>query len=93
MAIGLLGYIRTGSQVSLMSGLGFGFLLIVCSLAMFAKNKLGLYVALILTLFLTATFAYRYTVTDKTIPAILAVVSGFMLLFLFVQSTKWKNVQ
>lgn len=86
-----MGYHFGGSKASLMMGGGFGVLLILCSLAMFAKNKLGAYIAAILTLFLTGTFAYRYTITEKPVPAILAVLSGGMLLFLLAQIAKWKK--
>ena len=90
--MGLFGYIQTGSQISLMSGLGIGALMVLCGLAMFVKNKLGVYIAIILTLSLTAMFAYRYTVTEKPLPALFAVISGGMLLFLLAQAAKWKKV-
>lgn len=92
MSLGYLGYTYSGSQISLMAGLGLGFLMVLSSIAMFKQNKLGVYVAIFLTFVITALFAYRYTVSEKTVPAILAVISGGMLLFLLVQAAKWKNV-
>jgi uncharacterized membrane protein (UPF0136 family) len=91
MMLGYLGYHRTGSMISLYMGMGFGFLLVLCSLAMFAKNKLGAYLAVILTLCLTVIFAIRYTIVQKPVPAIMAVISGGMLLFLLAQVAKWKK--
>lgn len=90
MCLGYLGYQKTESLASLYSGVGFGVLLVLCSLAMFAKNKLGAYIAVILTVFLTAIFAYRYTLVQKPIPAIMAVISGGMLLFLLAQLSRWR---
>lgn len=91
ICLGYIGYMHTGSKISLYSGSGFGILLILCSLAMFAKNKLGAYIAIILTLFLTGIFAYRYTITERAIPAIFAVISGGMLLFLIAQIANWNR--
>ena len=91
IALGYLGYHKSGSLMSLYSSLGFGFLLILCSLALFTHNKLGAYMAVILTLVLTAIFAYRYTVAQKPMPAVMAVVSAAVLLYLLAQFAKWKK--
>lgn len=91
VGLGFYGYIQSASKVSLYAGAGFGGLLILSSIAMFANQKWGGLIALALTLSLTAIFAYRYSITTKAIPAILAVLSGFMLLFLLSQATSWKE--
>lgn len=91
ISLGSIGYFKTGSLASIYAGGGFGFLLVLCSLAMFTKNKLGAYIAVVLTAFLTGMFAYRYTLVQKPIPAVMAVLSGGMLLFLLSQISKWKK--
>ncbi len=91
IVLGYLGYHKTESKISLYSGGGLGLLLIICSIAMFTKNKLGAYIAVIITTLLTAIFAYRYTLVQKPIPAAMAVISGGMLLFLLAQLRKWKT--
>jgi uncharacterized membrane protein (UPF0136 family) len=88
--LGYLGY-NAGSLASLIGGSGFGGLMICSAFLMFYHKKIGVYSALILTLALTATFAYRYTLYGKPIPAIMAVLSGGMLLFLLAQTAKWKQ--
>ena len=90
LILGILGYWQ-GSLVSLIAGAGFGILLIISSRVMFLHKPAGIYAATAFTLILTATFAVRYTITQKPIPAILAVLSGGMLLFLLAQIAKWKK--
>jgi uncharacterized membrane protein (UPF0136 family) len=88
IVLGAVGYLFYGSFVSSIAGGGFGILLILSAYLMFKQNRAGLYAASAFTLLLTATFSVRYTLSQKPIPAILAVISGGMLLFLFTQVTK-----
>lgn len=85
------GYYATQSQISLIAGLIFGGSITLSALAMFAHNKTGIYVAMILTLALTIVFSIRYSNTEKSLPGIMAIVSGGMLLFLLAQIGKWKK--
>jgi len=89
--LGYMGYHQGGSKVSFYTGGGIGTLLVISSLLMFARIHFAAYAALFLTLALTATFAIRYSLSGKTIPAVLAVLSGGMLLFLLAQSARWKK--
>lgn len=88
--LGFWGY-QEGSQVSLYAGAGFGALLIISSLLMFAGWKVGSYIALAITLALTVVFAIRYSATGKSVPAIMAVLSGAMLLFLLAKLARWRK--
>ncbi len=90
VALGYVGYTH-GSKVSLYMGSGLGGLLILCSLVMFWGKRWGGWTALVLTAILTAVFSYRYSVVGKTIPALLAVLSGAMLLILLLRLPKWKR--
>jgi uncharacterized membrane protein (UPF0136 family) len=82
MILGFLGYQRTGSEISLYVGIITGVGVLVGSIGMLSGKVWGAYLALILTLLLTITFAFRYTATGKVFPALLSVLSGGMLLFL-----------
>lgn len=91
LGLGYWGYQQAGSQISLYVGVAFGSLLILSSLLMFKGQKCGAYTALFLTLALTLTFGIRYSMTSRAIPAILAVLSGAMLLFLLAQTANWRK--
>src|SRR5579872_226557 len=88
--LGYMGYSQSGSMISLYVGGGFGVLLVISSILMYFKMRAGSYAALVLTLGLTATFAIRYSMTGKGLPAILAVLSGGMLLYLLARTVHWK---
>lgn len=92
VGLGALGYYQSGSQISLYAGSGFGLLLVLAALLMFGQKKMGAYSALTLTIALTSLFAIRYSMTGKSLPAILSVISGGMLLFLLAQTTNWKRI-
>lgn len=89
--LGYLGYHQAGSIVSLYAGVGLGSLLTISAVLMFFDLLFSAYTALLLTLLLTGTFAIRYSVTQKGMPAILAVLSGGMLLFLLARVVNWKR--
>ena len=90
MAFGCYGYFQGGSKISLWSGVACCGLLVLSALSLFARQTLGIYVSLTVTALLTAIFSYRYAITHSSITAILAVLSGGMLLFLFARFGKWK---
>lgn len=90
--LGLLGYIKGGSAASLYSGGAFGVLLIIAAGFMFCKKRLGFYAALFLTAALAITFVIRYFATTKQMPAILALLSGAMFLFLLTRAARWRTL-
>lgn len=91
LGLGLYGYKSAGSEISLYVGGGLGCLLILSSLVMFGGYQWGAYLALGLTIALTATFAFRYSITNSGLPAVMSVISGGMLLFLMAQTARWKK--
>lgn len=91
IGLGYMGYHQFDSHISLYVGCGFGVLLVISSILMFFHQRVGAYAALIFTLGLTATFAVRYSISGKGIMAILAVLSGGMLLFLLARTIHWKR--
>lgn len=90
IAGGYMGFTK-GSLPSLYIGCGSGTLIVISSLLLFAKKQAGTYISVFSTLILAATFGFRYSLTSKPIPAIFAVLSGSMLIFLLVQSAQWKK--
>lgn len=91
VVLGYIGYRESNSIPSLWAGLILGGLITLSGIGLLAGQKVGGYVALTATLLLTAVFAYRYAITGKGMPAILAVLSAGMLLFLLTQFGKWKS--
>ena len=89
--LGYVGYHNAGSKPSLILGAGFGILMMGSAGLLFAKNQLGIYSSVVITLLLTITFSIRYISSEKMLPAILAVLSGGMLVFLLLQSGRWKK--
>ncbi len=89
--LGYMGYYQGGSMISLYVGGGFGVLLVISAILMLFKMRAGSYAALVLTFGLTATFAIRYSMTGKGLPATLAVLSGGMLLYLLARTIHWKR--
>lgn len=90
-SLGYVGYTQGGSKMSMFMGGGFGAVLVLSSLMMFARFAFAAYIAIFATLALTATFAIRYSLTGKSFVAIMAVLSGGMLLFLLAQSARWRK--
>jgi uncharacterized membrane protein (UPF0136 family) len=88
ITLAVYGYAKTQSAVSLYSGGGFGIVLFLSSLAMFANQKWGAVIAIVSSIILTAVFTYRYSVTLKATPAIMSILSAGLLLFLLFQSRK-----
>jgi uncharacterized membrane protein (UPF0136 family) len=91
LVLGYVGYQQSGSMASLIAGLVFGGLLVLSALAMMAGKNIGAYVALLATVALTGVFSYRYAMTGKELPAILAVLSGAMLLCFLVRFARWNS--
>ncbi len=91
MALGYIGYHESGSIPSLWAGLLLGGLIVLSGVGMLAGQKIGAYIALGATLLLTGVFAYRFAVTGKGMPALLAVLSAGMLLFLLARFGLRKN--
>lgn len=88
LSLGYLGYKEAGSKASLVSGIGFGSLLILSSFSIFAKKASGLYMSLGLTILLTIVFCYRFWISGKILPGILGILSGCVLAYLLIRMTK-----
>lgn len=89
--LGYWAYLKAGSKISLYTSGAFGILLAISAMLMFCNIRFGRHAALFLTVLLTATFAIRYSVSQKGMPAILSVLSAAMLLFLIARTVDWKR--
>ena len=86
---GVIGHFKAGSTASLVMGIVFGVLLLLCSLLIFFRKRWSLYCALFLTLFLELFFTYRFVEKLKFFPSgFLSIVSLFMLVVLILKIRK-----
>lgn len=82
---GVMGHLKTGSTASLVSGIAFGLLLLLCAASLLTKRKplWGAYGALILTFILDGFFSWRFIKTHAFLPAgLLSLISLAVLLYL-----------
>lgn len=73
---GAIGYKQAGSQVSLLSGLISGLLLLIGAYFLFGGNPFGLTLSAIVSLVLIVVFAIRLAKTRKFMPAGLMIILG-----------------
>ncbi|NJL88212.1 MAG: hypothetical protein HC886_23235 [Leptolyngbyaceae cyanobacterium SM1_1_3] len=78
---GIIGYVQAKSQVSLISGLVSGLLLILGGVLQLQGVPLGWVLSLGVTGLLIVVFVGRYLKTRKPMPAILMIVAGIVALF------------
>lgn len=89
LAGGLIGYIKHQSLMSIVTASGFAFCLIASAIAMLYGYALGRYTALALTFALFTLFSYRFYLKGQFMPGgLIALVSAFILLFLFLNQKK-----
>ena len=66
---GIMGYVKSGSQASLISGSVFGIALVISGYLISKGKILGQYAALALTFLLDGIFTYRFAKTLHFFPA------------------------
>jgi uncharacterized membrane protein (UPF0136 family) len=79
---GIVGYLKSQSQVSLISGIVTGLLLLLSAFLQLQGNPGGLLLARIVTLILIAVFAVRFAKTRKVMPAGIMIIAGAIVLIL-----------
>ena len=75
---GIIGYLKSGSQVSLISGGLSGLLLLILALMIDRGATWATYVAAIIIALLVVVFVIRWFKTKKLIPAIPMIVFGII---------------
>lgn len=73
---GAIGYKQAGSQMSLMSGVISGLLLLIAAYLLFGGNALGPLISGIVSLLLIIVFIIRLAKTRKFMPAGLMIIFG-----------------
>lgn len=73
---GAIGYKQAGSQVSLISGIISGFLLLIAAYMLYGRSPAGPLLAGIVSLVLVVVFVIRLIKTRKFMPAGLMVIMG-----------------
>jgi uncharacterized membrane protein (UPF0136 family) len=81
LAGGLTGYIRSGSNPSLISGVVFGILLFISAFLMLKKNIYGYFSSFFLALILEGVFTWRFAKSLKFFPGgLLSLISLVVLI-------------
>ncbi len=75
---GIMGYVQARSLPSLVSGVVFGVILLVCGWLAWTGSMPAVYVSAVAALLLALFFGYRLTATGKMMP------SGMMLILSFL---------
>ncbi|MFQ5865498.1 MAG: TMEM14 family protein [bacterium] len=71
---GILGYVKSQSLPSIISGGIFGLLIIASAILMLKGMAVGTYSALVISVFLAAFFLYRFIGSHKFMPAGLMII-------------------
>ncbi|MGH7774765.1 MAG: TMEM14 family protein [Candidatus Binatia bacterium] len=80
---GIMGYTASESTASVIAGSAFGLGLLVSSMGVLRGKRIGLLIAPILTLLLTAFFGYRLVQSGEIIPSGLMTALGLIALVLY----------
>lgn len=78
---GVIGYRQAGSQMSLLSGIISGLLLLIGAYFLLGGNPIGLALSAIVSLVLIVVFAIRLAKTRKFMPAGLMIILGVLNMF------------
>jgi len=73
---GVIGYKQAGSQVSLISGIISGFLLLIAAYMLYGRSPAGPLLAGVVSLVLVIVFVIRLIKTRKFMPAGLMIIMG-----------------
>lgn len=89
---GIMGFVKAGSQISLILGALAGAAAILSAWGMYRKKKAGLYAALILAFVIDALFTYRMMASGKLMPAApICILSLIVIIVLAIDVRKGKG--
>lgn len=83
---GVIGFAKTGSEISLFSGLIASLILCGSTTLMVKHNPLGNKIAVGATCVLLLLFGYRYLLTHKFMPAGLMIILSAIVLWILLRS-------
>lgn len=86
---GIMGHIKAQSRASLIMGTAFAILTLLSSFAMFRGIELGRTCAMLISILLTAFFAYRFSLSFQFMPAgLMILLSALVFAVLFFTKGK-----
>lgn len=85
---GIAGFVRVGSKASLISGVGFGLVLLVCGFGVWNGLQSNLVAAEVIALLLVVLFAMRYAKKQRFMPAGMLAVLSLVAAVLFALGLK-----
>lgn len=77
---GIIGYRKSQSKISLISGLISGLLLLILAIMMYLGNQSANFIAAIIVSLLIIVFIFRWSKTKKLIPALPMILFGVISL-------------
>src|SRR5262245_7372124 len=86
---GIIGHVVANSLASLIASSLIALILFGCTALIWKGNSMAYHTATFLTAFLLAFFTYRFFLSYKLAPGgIMALISGILFIYLFVQRKK-----
>jgi len=85
---GIAGFVRVGSKASLISGVGFGLVLLVTGFGVWRGSQESLLAAIVVALLLVVLFAIRYVKKRRFMPAGMLAVLSIVAMVMFVRALK-----
>jgi len=86
---GIAGFVRVGSKASLISGVGFGLVLLVTGFGVWQSSQACLVAAEVIALLLVVLFAIRYAKKRHFMPAGMLAILSLVAAVLFAFGLKW----
>jgi uncharacterized membrane protein (UPF0136 family) len=83
---GIAGYARVGSKASLISGVGFGLVLLISGIGVWNGSQNSLMAAILIALLLVVLFAIRYAKTRRFMPSGVLVILSVVAAVLFTRA-------
>lgn len=91
---GFMGYIKTGSLISLISAAALAGMLARYGYALWEGNILGYRMTIFFLVFILAFFAYRLAMTHKMMPAgVMTILTFATLLYIWVKKSEFKKIE
>ena len=85
---GIAGFARVGSKASLISGVGFGLMLLLSGIGVWNGSQNSLIMAILIALLLVVLFAIRYVKKRRFMPAGVLAILSLVAIVLFTRALK-----
>jgi uncharacterized membrane protein (UPF0136 family) len=85
---GIAGFARVGSKASLISGVGFGLLLLISGIGVWNGSQICLMATILIALLLVVLFAIRFAKKRRFMPAGLLAILSLVAVVMFTRALK-----